>query len=82
MSHETVSFRAQASSETIPSRWLRLRLSRVFVTSGAAQRRTLLIFDLWHCPGPGGDDHSRVAYAEIRGDETATTAIDVLRKCS
>ena len=26
------------------------------------------------------DDHSRVAYAEIHGDETAATAVDVLRR--
>jgi hypothetical protein len=28
------------------------------------------------------DDHSRVAYAEIRDDEKATTAIDVLRNAA
>jgi hypothetical protein len=30
--------------------------------------------------GPGVDDHSRVAYAEIHDDETAATAIGVLRR--
>ena len=63
-------------ASTVHAVLVRCRLNRLHYLD----KRTGEVIRRYEHETPGIDDHSRVAYAEIHNDETADTAVGVLRR--